>query len=107
MASKRNEVVSVGSRNLQPFPLDAHREYGRYLKRMRRDLERMSGTIKASFPNCNKTSKDIEIARQALERVQLAMHGRLLNGFREYPDSELLPIYLGRLEELNRGLDEE
>ncbi len=107
MARRRDdEIIGMGC-NLEPFSLEQHKGYGKYLKRTRSGLYSMSDAIKESFPNCNKISKDIELARQALERVQVAMHNRLLNTFTDHPDSELLPIYLGRLEESNRNADEE
>jgi hypothetical protein len=97
MTRKNDGITVSGSIQKDPFSMEEHIRYGKDLKLIRADLENISTGIQLSYDGSGKIVKDIEAARQLIERIQTAMHYRLLNEQRSLPDSELLPIYLGRL----------
>jgi hypothetical protein len=97
MAHKNDGITVSGGVSKDPFSMEEHIRYGRDLKLIRADLENISSGIQLSYNGSSQIVKDVEAARQLIEKVQIAMHNRLLNEQRMLPDGELLPIYLGRL----------
>lgn len=89
-----------------PFNLEEHEKLGQGLKIHASFLESTAWRIGKSVNNSKSIQKDIDIAKKALARVQQGMHLTLMNDFHDIHDSELLPIYLGRLEQRKDDADD-
>jgi hypothetical protein len=103
----KSEFLSIGSSNRTPFSLEEHQELGKSLKIHAGFLENTAWRIGKAIDNSKAIQKDIDIARKALARVQQNMHISMMNDFISLPDKELLPIYLGRLEQPKGDSDNE
>jgi hypothetical protein len=98
--------MEIGANNRIPFSLEEHQELGKSLKVHANFLENTAWRIGKSIDKSKVIQKDIDIARKALARVQQNMHISMMNDFISLPDSELLPIYLGRLEPVKGNADD-
>jgi septal ring factor EnvC (AmiA/AmiB activator) len=96
MARKNDGIMYSSSDPKEPFSTEEHEVCGRRLKRIKAELEKISAEIKYSYDGVAKVTKDLETARQSVERVQSVMSRKLLFERMTVPEKELLPIYLGR-----------
>jgi hypothetical protein len=93
----RSEFISIGSSNKQPFSFEEHKELGRSLKVYANFLSSTSQRVGKSLDDSNAINKNIKAMLAALGKVQQGLHSSMMNDFNHLPDSELLPIYMGRL----------
>ena len=82
----------------QGFRFDTHEHYGEQLKHCQSHLEELRANIISKYAKSStKEAKQLEAAIEKIRLVQISLHGRLSIEYAEMPDDELLPVYLGRL----------
>jgi hypothetical protein len=101
------KIIGCRPNNVEPFSLEEHQQIGENLKRQFHSLESLSRRIERPVVNSKAIQKDIGTALKALDRVKQSLHTSMMNDFTQLPDEELLPIYLGRLEQPKGGSDNE
>ena len=80
------------------FKLDSHIYYGEQLKLCQSHLEQLRASLICEYEKSStKEAKQLEQAIEKIRLVQVSLHGRLSIEYGEKPDDELLPVYLGRL----------
>lgn len=80
------------------FTFEYHGAVGYRLKICHNYLESVRANLAVEYPKSSKKElRQLEAALNQIRTVQTALHGRLSGEWQEKPDSELLPIYLGRL----------
>ena len=83
---------------LNGFEFSHHEYYGEQLKRCQMQLEGLRASLICKYAkSSSKEAKQLEQAIEKIKLVQTSLHGRLSNEYAEKPDDELLPVYLGRL----------
>jgi hypothetical protein len=102
----KSEFIGMGSSNKEPLSLEEHQQLGKSLKMQANFLESAARRIGKSVENSKAIQKDIDIARKALARVPNGMYSSMMQDFSELPNSELLPVYLGRLEQSKGDVDD-
>jgi hypothetical protein len=84
----------------QGLTFEEHAQIGEKLKYSYRHLEMVRAQLMSIYPKSSK--KEEKALNAVLEKIQVlrtSLHGRLLTEFEEMDDDELLPIYLGRLQD--------
>jgi hypothetical protein len=80
------------------FNFKAHEHYGEKLKLAHKYLEQLRADLIRTYEkSSSKEAKQLEAAMDKIRLVQTSLHGRVLAEFKEKNDSDILPIYLGRL----------
>lgn len=92
--------------NRTPFVLEEHEDLGKKLKIHSNFLDVTSYRVGKALDNSSAIKKDIAIAQKAIVRIQQSLHSAMMQDFMDFPDSELLPIYLGRLESPKGSADD-
>lgn len=84
----------------QGFKFDTHEYYGELLKLCQSYLEQLRASLVCEYEkSSSKEAKQLEQAIEKIKLVQTSLHGRLSIEYAEKPDEELLPVYLGRLQQ--------
>ena len=80
------------------FKLESHIYYGEKLKHCQSHLEQLRASLIYEYEKSSaKEAKQLEQAIEKIRLVQTSLHGRLSIEYGEKPDDELLPVYLGKL----------
>jgi hypothetical protein len=80
------------------FKFATHEHFGEQLKRCQSQLEQLKASLVYEYAKSStKEAKQLEQAIERIRLVQVSLHGRLSIEYGEKPDDELLPVYLGRL----------
>ena len=80
------------------FKFESHEYYGEQLKRCQSQLEGLRASLICEYEkSSSKEARQLEQAIEKIRLVQTSLHGRLSIEYGEKPDDELLPVYLGRL----------
>ena len=80
------------------FKFDTHEYYGEQLKHCQSHLEELRANLISKYAKSSaKEARQLEQAIEKIRLVQTSLHGRLSIEYGEKSDDELLPVYLGRL----------
>ncbi len=79
---------------------EQHLEIGRRLKLYVQSIEQVRAKLVQTYPkSAKRETKRLEAILISTQLVQTSLHSRLLAEFPEMDDDELLPVYLGRLQQ--------
>lgn len=77
---------------------EGHVSMGRRLKYAYQYLELSRAELMVAYPkSASKQEKQLSGLMEKIQMTQASLHSRLLAEYQHKPESELLPIYLGRI----------